>query len=164
MLNAFTAFDFIPKDILEVDYKRIDKEIERLEKLEKKPESYYDDYCLVEFLRGIISRELYEASVNKDEMYKVNQKSLQAVFDNANKITLDHYIYYFSRYENARMLLTQKEYAKAEAELQVVLKANDKGHYSVGAGPHAKNKYSLASALVFKCHNLMAKVKADSKQ
>lgn len=164
MLNAFTAFDFIPKDILEKDYERINAEIDRLEKLEKKTDNYYDDYCLAEFLRGITSRELYEASVNKEEMKQVNKTSLQTVFDNANKIVLDHYIYYFSHYENARMLLTQKEYTKSESEIQIVLKANDKGQYNVGAGPHAKNKYSLASALVFKCHNLMAKVKAESKQ
>jgi hypothetical protein len=162
MLNAFTAFDCIPKDLLQTKLNRVNTEIDRLKKLEK-TNHYYDDYCLSQFLRGVLARELYEETDSKESMLELNKQSLTELFNNADKVELDHYIYYFGRYENARMLIVQDEYQKAEAEIQVVLKANDRGHYNVGTGPHAKNKYSLASALVFKCHNCMAKIKDESK-
>ncbi|KAI8051415.1 uncharacterized protein B0P05DRAFT_518625 [Gilbertella persicaria] len=155
ILSAFTMFGFIPKTVLENNLKRIDTE---LNKLDKANTYYYDDICLAHFLRASTARMLYE--ITKDqEMHKIHEQSLQIVFDEANKVVLDHYVYYFSRYEKAQMLILDKEYAKAEAELQIVLKANDKNHYGVGAGPHAKNKYSLSNALVFKCHNCMTKIK-----
>lgn len=159
MLNAFTAFDCIPKDLLDTKLNRVNTELDRLD---SKSTHYYDDYCLAQFLRGVLARELYEET-RDESMITLNKQSLDSLFDNAEKITLDHYIYYFGRYENARMLIEEKEYQKAEAELQVVLKSDNKGQYNVGSGPHAKNKYSLASALVFKCHNCMAKIKEESK-
>ncbi|KAI8087279.1 hypothetical protein BDF21DRAFT_335101 [Thamnidium elegans] len=157
ILNAFTALDFIPVDILNNNMKRIETALDNLSK--KKNKHYEDDLCLAEFLRAITSRMLYEQGYNTSQMHTIHEESLQAVFDNADKILLDHYIYYFSRYEKARMLILDKDYAQAETNVQVVLKANDKGHYGKGSGPHAKNKYSLASALVFKCHNLMTQIK-----
>ncbi|KAL9538541.1 hypothetical protein MBANPS3_010853 [Mucor bainieri] len=164
ILNAFTAYDFIPANLLHAGLDRINTEITRLESTptEKRNTYYYDDLCLAEFLRAITSRELYEQGSDKTAMLSTHEKSLQFVFDHADKVQLDHYIYYFGRYEKACMLILEKEYTKAESEIQVVLKANDRGQYSIGSGPHAKNKYSLASALVFKCHNCMTKIKAES--
>lgn len=150
--------------MLHAGLSRINTEIARLESTpkEKRNTNYYDDLCLAEFLRAITSRELYEQGSDKETMRQKHEKSLQFVFDHADKIELDHYIYYFGHYEKACMLILDKEYTKAESEIQVVLKANDRGQYSIGSGPHAKNKYSLASALVFKCHNCMTKIKSES--
>ncbi|KAI9485681.1 MAG: hypothetical protein EXX96DRAFT_471986 [Benjaminiella poitrasii] len=165
ILNAFTAFDFIPVDILQTDMKRIDKELERLSNIShNKNTNYYDDQCLSQYLRAVIARGLYEQNIDTNKMHTLHESSLQTVFEEADKIELDHYVYYFSRYEHARMLILDKNYTKAESEIQVVLKANDRGQYSIGSGPHAKNKYSLASALVLKCHNLMTKVKYESSK
>lgn len=141
--------------------KRIDTAIDQLS---KKNKHYEDDLCLAEFLRASTSRMLYEQGYNTSQMHTTHEKSLQVVFDNADKILLDHYIYYFSHYEKARMLVLDKDYTQAEAEVQVILKANDRGHYGKGSGPHAKNKYSLASALVFKCHNLMTQIKLAKEE
>jgi hypothetical protein len=164
ILNAFTAFDFAPVNILEADMKRINGEIDRLEAIKDRAEHYYDDLCLAEFLRAIAARMLVEQGFNTESMYQLHQKSLQVVFDNANKVALDHYIYYFAHYENGRMYTFNKDYEKAESEIQIVLKSNDRGQYSIGAGPHAKNKYSLASALVFKCHNCMTQIKSEANK
>ncbi|CAO3631096.1 unnamed protein product [Mucor hiemalis] len=163
VLNAFTAFDFMPVDVLDSAMKRINTELSRLssEKYDKTSEYYYDDLCLVQFLRSITARMLIEQGSNAEDMHKVHDQSLKVVFDNADKIHLDHYIYYFSRYENALMLMWDKKYEEAEENVQIVLKSNDRGQYSIGAGPHAKNKYSLASALVFKCHNLHTQIKSE---
>lgn len=167
MLNAFTAYDFMPVNILQNDMKRIDEALTKLSNTDENANraNHYDDVCLAQFLRAITARMLYEQEAqDKEEMNKIHKEALQVVFVDANKIHLDHYIYYFGHYEKARMLMNDKDYKEAEANIQVVLKANDRGHYGVGAGPHAKNKYSLASALVFKCHNCMSQIKAESKQ
>ncbi|CEP14140.1 hypothetical protein [Parasitella parasitica] len=162
VLNAFTAYDFMPVDVLQSGLNRINTEIIRLTANEKHGTCYYDDICLAEYLRAITARMLFQQGSDTETMHQIHEKSLNVVFDNADKIELDHYIYYFSRYEKANMLILDKEYAKAESEIQFVLKANDRGQYSIGSGPHAKNKYSLASALVFKCHNCITKIKVES--
>lgn len=164
VLNAFTALDFAPVDILDIDMKRINTEIDRLEATKDRSEYHYDDLCLAQFLRAVVARMLLEQGSNTQSMYQLHQKSLETVFDNASKVVLDHYIYYFAHYENGRMYAFNKEYEKAESEIQIVLKSNDRGQYSIGAGPHAKNKYSLASALVFKCHNCMTQIKSESNK
>ncbi|KAI8639873.1 hypothetical protein BD408DRAFT_434767 [Parasitella parasitica] len=164
VLNAFTAYDFMPVDVLQTGLNRINTEITRLEAATKEKHNtyYYDDLCLAEYLRAITIRMLFQQKSGTEAMHQTHERSLKVVFDYADKIELDHYIYYFSRYEKANMLMLDKEYTKAESEIQVVLKANDRGQYSIGSGPHAKNKYSLASALVFKCHNFMTKIKVES--
>lgn len=151
----------MPVDILNSAMKRIDVELNRLSNnnKDKLPTNYYDDICLAQFLRSITARMLFEEGQNTEAMHKIHEQSLKFVFDNADKVLLDHYIYYFGHYEKARMLILDKNYAQAEADIQVVLKSNDRGHYGVGSGPHAKNKYSLASSLVFKCHNCMTQIK-----
>ncbi|CEG73182.1 hypothetical protein RMATCC62417_08614 [Rhizopus microsporus] len=86
------------------------------------------------------------------------QESIRYVMDNANKIQLDHYIYYFTRYEEARMMVMQENYEAAQDIVKSIIKASEKGQFNVGAGPHAKNKYSLESALLFKCHNCLTEI------
>ncbi|KAI8884677.1 hypothetical protein K501DRAFT_247391, partial [Backusella circina FSU 941] len=167
VLNALTAFDFMPVTILKDNLKRIQLEIDRLEKLKVSDDQhYYDDLCLSYYLRAITSRMLYPQDPSK--MKAIHQASVSKVFEHAEKIQLDHYIYYFTCYENARMELLLYKHDKdrnhlavAEFQIQVVLKANDRHQYGIGAGVHARNKYSLASALVFKCHNCMAQVKDE---
>jgi hypothetical protein len=155
----------MPVDILEKSMKRIDTELSKLstEKQDKLPDNFYDDICLAQFLRSITARTLIEQESNVEIMHKIHKEAMKVIFDNADKIQLDHYIYYFSHYEKARMLVLEKYYTQAEEHIQIVLKANDRNQYSIGAGPHAKNKYSLASALVFKCHNLQTQIKSETK-
>ncbi|KAI8968448.1 hypothetical protein BDF20DRAFT_981625 [Mycotypha africana] len=164
ILNAFTAFDFIPANILENDILRINVEIDRLDDTARarNVHHFYDDYCLAQFFRGIGCRMLYEQNCNTTQSYDVATESLNQVFEYADRIELDHYIYYFSRYEMVLLYMMKKNYTKAEEEVQTVLKATEKGQYNIGAGPHAKNKYSLANTLAFKCHNCMTQIKTYS--
>ncbi|KAG2197864.1 hypothetical protein INT47_003533 [Mucor saturninus] len=161
ILNAFAAFDFMPVDILNNTMERINVELNRLLSLdqEKLPTNYYDDACLAQFLRSITARMLFEQGQDIKTMHQIHEQSLNFVFDNADNILLDHYIFYFSHYERALMLILDKNYTQAEADVQLILKSNERNHYGVGSGPHAKNKYSLASSLVFKCHNCMTQIK-----
>jgi hypothetical protein len=161
VLNALTAFDFMPISILQDNLKRMQLEIDRLE-----GDDHYDDLCLAHYLRAITSRMLYDQDPTK--MNDMHQASVAKVYEYAERIQWDHYIYYFTCYEEARMLLLLYQHdkdstrlAKAESQIQVVLKASERGQYGVGAGVHARNKYSLASALVFKCHNCMAQIKEE---
>jgi hypothetical protein len=162
VLNALAAFDFMPISILQDDFKKkIQLEIDRLEGVD-----HYDDLCLAHYLRAITSRMLYDQDPTK--MSEMHQVSVAKVFEYAKKIQWDYYIYYFTCYEEARMLLLLYQHdkdstrlANAESQIQVVLKTSERGQYRVGAGVHARNKYSLASALVFKCHNCMAQIKEE---
>ncbi|KAI8997240.1 hypothetical protein BDB01DRAFT_770382 [Pilobolus umbonatus] len=162
LLNIFSAYDFMPIDTLEKGMKRIDHEIRQLE--ERKEDAYYDDdLCLASYLQAITARMLNEQGHEVDRMHQIHTRAIERVFSHAEKIVLDHYVYYFSHYENACMLILDEKYDMARSELQIILKANDKGQYNVGSGPHSRSKYSLANALVFKCHNCMAKIKEKSQ-
>jgi hypothetical protein len=163
ILNAFSGFEFMPVDVLKDNKLRIQKELDRLTKTPPKEiANYYDDLCFVHYLQAVVCRMLYIQGYEMDKMKELHTKSLDVVFKHGKDLTLDHYVYFFSRYENARMLLLCKEYAKAETEINVVLKADDRGQYNIGSGS-AKGKYSLASPLTFKCHNCMTKIKAELK-
>lgn len=164
IMNAFTAFDFMPKELLRKNMERVDKAIADLNEDKEETHNHYDDLCLAHYLRAQIVRFLLQLGEQKGGLREAHEKSLEIVFENASKIELDHYIYYFARYEKARMLLNDDKYSEAETEIQVILRAAEKGHYSVGAGPHAKNKYSLENALVFKCHNCKAQIDETKKK
>ncbi|KAI8380828.1 hypothetical protein BD560DRAFT_323747 [Blakeslea trispora] len=164
LLNAFSVLGFAPLSILELRLNQIDIEIDRLDKDDK---YYYDDLCLAHLLKATIARMIYEQTDDiqvMEAMEVINQRSIEIISDKANEVLLDHYVYYFSRYEKAQILILQKDYTTAEAEIQGILKAQDKGQYAVGSGPHAKSKYSLANALAFKCHNCLTKISSEIKQ
>ncbi|KAI8138446.1 hypothetical protein BJV82DRAFT_523321 [Fennellomyces sp. T-0311] len=162
ILNAFTAFDFMSVEALQENLARISKEMESLDKGRM---HYYDDLCMVHYLRAHVARQLLEKdkTCDAEKLRSMHHESVDTVLENANKVELDHYIYYFTRYEKARMLINESDYAGAEAEIQVILRAAEKGQYNVGSGPHAKNKYSLENALVFKCHNGDEKIQSLKK-
>ncbi|KAF7728019.1 hypothetical protein EC973_006784 [Apophysomyces ossiformis] len=156
MLSAFSVLDFIPEQQLLQDLDSIDQTVDALD------QDAHDDICLAHYLRALVARTLTEKYAR--DMRTLHQQSLDVVFAHAPKVQLDHYIYYFAHYEKARMLILDNQFNEAEAEIQVILRADEKGVYNVGAGPHAKNKYSLANGLVFKCHNAMTKIKSLKKK
>ncbi|KAG1234450.1 hypothetical protein G6F68_002536 [Rhizopus microsporus] len=162
-LSAFNAIDFMNKDLVSKNIERVDKQIHELITTAQPTEAlnYYDDLCLCHYLRAILLRQLISrTSDSKEESHAQEkyQESIRYVMDNANKIQLDHYIYYFTRYEEARMMVMQENYETAQDIVKSIIKASEKGQFNVGAGPHAKNKYSLESALLFKCHNCLTEI------
>ncbi|KAI8088521.1 hypothetical protein BDF21DRAFT_378735 [Thamnidium elegans] len=168
-LNAFSAFDFMSIDLLHNNLERTTKEIYRLTHETKHEEvlNYYDDLCLSHYMRSMVLRLLIDQVKDASTETKVNWKrlhkeSIRCVMENAKKVQLDHYIYYFTRYEEARMLIIDQEYQKAKDIVQSIIKSSDKGQFNVGAGPHAKNKYSLENTILFKCHNCLTEIQALS--
>ncbi|KAG0172915.1 hypothetical protein DFQ28_004071 [Apophysomyces sp. BC1034] len=155
ILNAFSIFDLIPEQLLLQNLELINQSIQTLDS------DAADDICLAYYLRALVARTLTERYAQ--DKRTLHQQSLEMVFANAPKVQLDHYIYYFARYESARMLILDSQFDEAEAEIQVILRADEKGVYNVGAGPHAKSKYSMANALVFRCHNALAKIQSMKK-
>ncbi|KAI8343980.1 hypothetical protein BC941DRAFT_464219 [Chlamydoabsidia padenii] len=157
ILNAFTAFDWMPRSIL----------LENLEILHKKSvvkannKNYYDDLCLVHYLKAttarcLIKKDKQEQEKGSETYYQIHSDSMNIVFDQAQHVLWDHYIYYFARYENGRLLMYDKDYDQAENQVKIVIQSN--GQANVGAGPHVKHKYSLANALQFKCHNCILRI------
>ncbi|KAI8143507.1 hypothetical protein BJV82DRAFT_610694 [Fennellomyces sp. T-0311] len=156
--NAFGACDFIPIPLLRSNIERIDAELAQLPTNSK---NHADDICMGHYMRAMMARLLLIRVDNKKEqnqLREIHHKSMQIVFNAAKDVEYDHYVYYFSRYENARMLIIERDYDGAEKELQVILRASDKGQYNIGAGSKAKSKYSLENHLLFKCHNCMSEL------
>ncbi|ORX61918.1 hypothetical protein DM01DRAFT_1331391, partial [Hesseltinella vesiculosa] len=191
VIQAFTAFDWIPAD-------RLTAILSRLTILEAQVDlarpNGHDDACLVHYLRMVASRCMIEKLHDKSSLtpttpstssstlttmvspatplptstasrlhqqqqlniadyYKIHTGSYESILTEANHVLWDHYLYYFARYDHGRLLMHDAKFDEAEKELKTVLQATEKGIYSVGAGPHAKHKFSLANALQFKCHN-----------
>lgn len=165
-LNAFSAFDFMSIELLHNNLDRLSTEIDRLTKETTHQEAlnYYDDICLCHYLRTMVLRLLIVQVKEGDqtEWEKLHKESIDFIMKNADKIQLDHYIYYFSRYEEARMLIIKKEYDQAKEIIQSLIKCSEKNQFNVGAGPHAKNKYSLENTLLFKCHGCLTEIQALS--
>ncbi|KAG2180137.1 hypothetical protein INT43_003925 [Umbelopsis isabellina] len=162
ILSFNNVYECMPQDILEFKLKVLNDTIKELDdKIESSEDQYdniYDDYCLVHYLRGIVTRLLaYLPSTSEErrtELLELHQYSMEATFENAPQIRLDHWIYYFAKFEQACVSLKEGEYALAKKDLQAVLKAPEKG-YNVGTGPGAKHKYSMENVLLFKCHNAL---------
>lgn len=169
-LNAFGAFEFMSIELLHNNLERTTKEIHRLteETTHEETLNYFDDLCLSHYLRAIVLRLLLDQvkdakDSKKAEWQKLHSESVKCVMDNADKVQLDHYVYYFTRYEEARMMIHDQIYDQAKDIIQSIIKASDKGQFNVGAGPHAKNKYSLENAILFKCHNCLTEIKTLSE-
>ncbi|KAI9490681.1 hypothetical protein BDB00DRAFT_836900 [Zychaea mexicana] len=164
--NAFGACDYIPVNLLWANIDRLDIELSQLCTTHK---NYADDLCLGNYLLAYMTRLLLTKieDNNEKEMDKlrgIHHKSIQIVLNAAKDVQFDHYVYYFARYENARMLIIEGDYDAAEQELEVVLNANDKSQYNIGAGSKAKSKYSLENHLLFKCHNCVTELEELRKQ
>ncbi|KAF7720852.1 hypothetical protein EC973_005903 [Apophysomyces ossiformis] len=160
ILNAFGALGCLPKELIQQNLNRINANIVQLSEGRQSNFNYYDDICLAYYLRALLVRQLMKKEEGeKEKMQEMHRESLEMVFENADKVVLDHYIYYFARYENARMMIVNEQYEEAEKEIQLIVRASEKGQYNVGAGPHAKNKYSLENALLFKCHNCITEIR-----
>ena len=157
VLNAFGISDYLPISLLRTNIQRIDQELNDV------TDASADDLCLAYYLRSVMARRLYIRSPDKQEqqqMRDIHHQSVQNVYKQAQDIVLDHYIYYFSRYEEARMMILDGDYDGAETSINVILKANEKGQYNIGKGSKAKSKYSLENSLLFRCHNCQTEIQA----
>lgn len=161
-LAALNYLDFMNDQLVMENLRRVNSE---LDGLEQKTLNYYDDLCLAHYLRLHLLRILISRKHSgSDKWRELHRDSVECVLENADRVQLDHYIYYFTRYEEARMAIMNKEYQKAQDIVKSIVKASEKGQFNVGAGPHAKNKYSLENALLFKCHNCLTEIDLKLKK
>ncbi|KAI9019299.1 hypothetical protein CLU79DRAFT_818532 [Phycomyces nitens] len=156
LLSALGVLESMPSDVLRSNINRTNRLIESLQPKQD------DDMCLAHYLRAQLTRLLIKHSPDssRQTLEQNHKASIDAVMQHAPQVQFDHYIYYFTRYENARMLISQQLYSEAEAEIQGILRTSEKRNYNMGATSRAKSKYSLESMLLFKCHNCLAEIKA----
>jgi hypothetical protein len=160
------SYESLPYDILLVKLQVLNATINDLEdklKTSDEPyENFYDDYCLAQYLRGLITRLIAcSPSVEqKQDILALHEVSMQACFDKANKVQWDHWVYYYCRYERACMFIKEDQFDEAKSDLQMVLKAEKE--YGVGSGPGAKHKYSMENQLIFKCYNALHDIERQS--
>ena len=60
--------------------------------------------------KNLISRK----HSGSDKWRELHRDSVECVLENADRVQLDHYIYYFTRYEEARMAIMNKEYQEVD--------------------------------------------------
>ncbi|KAI9281813.1 hypothetical protein BY458DRAFT_498061 [Sporodiniella umbellata] len=155
-LAAFNSLDFMNNALV---LKNLDRVQHALDTLDRKSLYYYDDLCLAHYLRLNLLRLLITREQGDRQHWEtLHEVSLTAILDHAHSIQLDHYLYYFARYEQARLHILHAQYDQAKEIVKSIVKTSEKGLFNVGAGPHAKNKYSLESTLLFKCHNCLTEI------
>ncbi|KAI8099171.1 uncharacterized protein BX664DRAFT_310169 [Halteromyces radiatus] len=169
ILLSIGALELMPVNWIHKNLIRIDHTLKRLET----SRSFYvhDDICLSHLLRATLYRLLLEQEeesittssklLGHDELRQqhpnkvMHRQSIQVVMDHAPKVQLDHWIYYFARYEKAQLLIVDRCYAEAKRELDCILRHTEKNDFNVGAGARAKSKYSMENALILKCHSCL---------
>ncbi|KAI9269106.1 hypothetical protein BDA99DRAFT_479157 [Phascolomyces articulosus] len=164
MANAFSSSDYMPVPQIRANMKRVDTELSHLNTADK---YYADDLCACSYLRAMLARQLYSTIDDRKEMKKLrslHQESLQVVFNSASDVQYEHFLYYLSHYEKARMMIVEKKYDTAEKAIQVVLKSNERNHRGVGAGPRAKHKYSMKYLIVFASQHCLTEIQELRKQ
>ncbi|OAD69218.1 hypothetical protein PHYBLDRAFT_87937, partial [Phycomyces blakesleeanus NRRL 1555(-)] len=137
LLSALGTLEFMPSEVLRSNINRINRLLETLQSTRD------DDICLAHYLRAQLTRLLIDRSpqASRKVLEQNHKVSIDTVMAHAPRVTLDHYIYYFTHYENARMMISKQLYTEAETEIQTTSRA--------------KSKYSLESVLLFKCHNCL---------
>ncbi|ORZ18461.1 hypothetical protein BCR42DRAFT_371864 [Absidia repens] len=182
ILLSIGALELMPAPLIQKNLNRINSTLKRLETSQSL--YVHDDICLSHLLRATLYRFLLEieeqqqqdtvsspqttassASRQKllghDELRRthpfkmMHRQSIQTVMEHAQKVQLDHWIYYFSVYERAQLLIMDEMYAEAKRELDSILKCTEKNDFNVGAGTRAKSKYSMENALILKCHSCL---------
>ncbi|KAI8099170.1 uncharacterized protein BX664DRAFT_255575 [Halteromyces radiatus] len=176
IIHAFSGLDLLTIPLMRKNLHRINAMLKRL----ANSHSFYvyDDLCLCHFLRTNLIRLLLEDQEQKEkqqaldlkdgdyiiqqqdgftlaEMKEMHKESVHTVMTLAEKIQLDHWLYYFTVYEQARMMIMEADYDQAKKKIQYLIDRSERHDFNVGAGQRAKNKYSMENALILKCHNCL---------
>ncbi|ORZ18462.1 hypothetical protein BCR42DRAFT_324425 [Absidia repens] len=155
IIHAFSGLEMLTVPLMRKNLDRINAMLIRL----SSSHSFYvyDDISLCHFLRASILRQLLEQDDdgNVVEWKEMQRESIRIVMALADKIQLDHWLYYFTIYEEALMLMMEGDYDQARKKILYLLQRTEKHDFNVGAGQRAKNKYSMENALILKCHNCL---------
>lgn len=132
---------------------------------------YWDDYCLANFLLGVsLSFAAYPHSeaVITDADRKTYPMSVEAaaaeskiafgkILQDGHKITLDHWIIYFTHYELARLQSQSGNNIECKTNLEAVMSGKPLLANHAHVKPHGK--YSMESALMLKTHAALQTLK-----
>ncbi|RUS32174.1 hypothetical protein BC938DRAFT_476107 [Jimgerdemannia flammicorona] len=181
LLHVWNCYEIMPLVHLRRSASLVESEIAQLEILllsslsgsDLPYDNFYDDFCLAHFLRGILLRQqaFYtdpDAPALDPDLARHHTlvtgalESFRTVFREAWRIRLDHYLYYFARYEMGRTLVLMGDTRAAKEEFAVVL-ARQPVPVPTEAGlavkpAEIKGKYSLENMVIFKTHNSMAEL------
>ncbi|TPX47501.1 hypothetical protein SeLEV6574_g02629 [Synchytrium endobioticum] len=179
-MYIYNAFDFMPEAKMMLALEDISKELSLLDNMlpptadpDKVPyPTYYDDLCLARFLKGVVLRELALptaatlVSVAAEAKLKPKGAARVAFLKEAarqfefvkllsSKISLDHWILPFARFEFGRLFMRIGSYKAAQVEYKAALNG--------GAGEgddvdKVARNYSLETLLHMKTHNAIAKL------
>jgi len=148
----------------------VNRALDEIHKHEKNPKRYYpehggeasfwDDWALVLFLKGVCLRYVAYpdadaeldpdevVTIPKEEAEKAAEAAFRKVFEIGPKIELDHHLVYHSHYELGRLLACQGKTDAARAEFDLVLSGK-----TLEVGPSGrKGKYSMENALHMRTH------------
>ncbi|KAJ3146777.1 hypothetical protein HDU89_006032 [Geranomyces variabilis] len=179
ILYVLNGFDVIPTARVPGFIAQVDAVLKELDA--KAPASdaappyktYYDDVCLVRFLKGVLTRDT--AIPNSSTLAPVQvlaaapaptptqqatlayaARQLEHTRHFADKIALDHWLLPFSRLELGKLYVRAQEYGKARREFEAALNngyAEDEVEASGGKG-----RISMENALHFRVHNALVKL------
>ena len=173
----WNGFDLIPDTQLEKLVKLVDTSLVEMDALQSKHKdetgqeipysSFYDDFCLARFFKGLALRELTMPSSNylvpakqivdikptklQQEKLEYAQKQLDYIVLQADDIEFDHWILPFARYELGHLHLRLGNYDKAKLEYD----AAQSGGYGENDAGQQKKKASMESSLHLKVHNAL---------
>lgn len=181
-MYMWNGFDLIPDENLnqialniDVILENLDKQLEEHTKTnpsERVPYStFYDDFCLARFFKGIATRELVTPSADNlvperellnltltdEQLSKLEyaQRQLEYIGLQADDIEYEHWILPFARYELGRMHMRMGNYEKSRGEFQAALN----GGYADNEAGAQKRKASMESVLHLRIHNALMKLR-----
>jgi hypothetical protein len=161
----------MPRDRIIAVIAEFDETIKNLDKFQVAPyKTFYDDQCLVRFLKGVAARDLVIpnsdvllpeseyvkriVSNEKRESLKYPSRQLEFIALQADSLHLDHWILPFSRYELGNLHLWLGDYDMARKEYQAALN----GGYSEEEAGTQKRKVSMEQSLHLRAHNAIVKI------
>ena len=173
----WNGFDLIPDKQLQVLLKSLDESLLELDNLQSTHKqqtkqdvpysSFYDDFCLARFFKGLAIRELtmpscdylvpakqiLEIKPTKPQIERLEyaQKQLDYIVLQADDIELDHWILPYARYELGHLHLRLGNYDRAKMEYH----AAQSGGYSESDSGQQKKNASMESSLHLKVHNAL---------
>ncbi|KAJ3151624.1 hypothetical protein HDU86_006043 [Geranomyces michiganensis] len=180
ILYVLNGFDVIPATrvpdfIAQVDavLKELDAKAPASDSAAPPYKTYYDDVCLVRFLKGVLTRDtaipnsLTLAPVQvlaaapaptpvQQATLAYAARQLEHTRHFADRIALDHWLLPFSRLELGKLYVRAQEYGKARREFEAALN-NGYAEDEVGASG-GKKKISLENTLHFRVHNALVKL------
>ncbi|ORX51938.1 hypothetical protein DM01DRAFT_1307105 [Hesseltinella vesiculosa] len=169
ILYAIGALELMPVALIQKNLGRINATLKRLEN----SRSYYvhDDIALSQLLRAVLFRLLLEQQEMDGSIYQLqsltaekqkkikdhplvqlHQQALDQVLVHAPLIKLDHWLYFFGKFEQAQRMIMTGELAEARRIMAWLLKCSEKKSFKIES-KSIKSKYSMENALILKCHS-----------